>query len=215
MIRRSNIYPIVFITVGILIQCITFYYVGDTTLSFISSLLGIVAIVLCAQGNILHFFFGIAQITTYLWICYQQHLYGSVGLNIFYLITQFVGLVIWRKRLNGSIVRTKRIGIKGVLIITTLVLLTSFLVGVLMARYTDNTQPYWDAFCTIPAIVGQILMIMVYREQYYCWLFVDCIGVIMWLLIGNVCLAMQYLFWVANCIYGFVTWTKISNIELK
>ena len=37
-----------------------------------------------------------------------------------------------------------------------------------------------------------MLMVMVYREQWYLWLIVDVLAMIMWLRAENYCMAAQY-----------------------
>ena len=93
-------------------------------------------------------------------------------------------------------------------VLTLVVLILSATVGWGLARYTDDSQPYLDAFTTVPALVAQILMVLVFREQWYLWLLVDVLATVMWLRAGNYCMAAQYAFWCANCVYGYVQWTK-------
>ena len=84
-----------------------------------------------------------------------------------------------------------------------------------MRRFTNDTQPYLDAFTTIPALVAQILMILVYREQWYIWLVVDLLATVMWIQAENYCMAAQYAFWCLNCIYGYVHWTRTLENTLN
>ena len=93
-------------------------------------------------------------------------------------------------------------------IIVVVVLAISALTGFLLARYTDDTQPYLDAFTTIPALVAQVLMILAYREQWFFWFFIDILYVILWARAGDYCLLAQHIFWCINCVYGFLRWTK-------
>jgi nicotinamide mononucleotide transporter len=91
------------------------------------------------------------------------------------------------------------------------VVLLSLVVGWLLQRYTDDPQPYLDAFTTVPAIVAQILMVLTFREQWYIWILVDILALVMWLRAGNYCMAAQYLFWCANCVYGYIQWSKLNR----
>jgi nicotinamide mononucleotide transporter len=88
------------------------------------------------------------------------------------------------------------------------IIIVSMLVGWGLHLYTNDPQPYMDAFTTVPAIVAQILMVLAYREQWFLWLVVDVLAMIMWLRAENYCMAAQYAFWCANCIYGYLQWTK-------
>ncbi|MBR6018187.1 MAG: nicotinamide mononucleotide transporter, partial [Paludibacteraceae bacterium] len=87
----------------------------------------------------------------------------------------------------------------------------SWLVGWGLARWTDDTQPYLDAFTTVPALVAQVLMILVYRQHWYLWLAVDILSVVLWLRAGDYCMTAQYVFWCCNCVYGFIRWTQHSD----
>ena len=68
-----------------------------------------------------------------------------------------------------------------------------------------------DSFTTVVALVAQVLMILAYRDQWFLWFAVDIVSVVMWIYVGNYCMAAQYAFWCCNCIYGYVRWTQLST----
>ncbi|MBO7456529.1 MAG: nicotinamide mononucleotide transporter, partial [Paludibacteraceae bacterium] len=74
----------------------------------------------------------------------------------------------------------------------------------------DDTQPYLDALTTVPALIAQVLMILVYREHWFIWLAVDILSVVLWLRAGDYCMAAQYAFWCANCLYGLHRWRSLG-----
>ena len=195
-----------FLILGLLVQVLTFVLMPDNPISLVSGMLGICSVVLGAQGNILTFVFGFAQVATYTYLCCIERFYAEIAINIYYFITMIYGVYCWRNRLsNNSLqVQTRRLSIKLIAWGMLLIALFSWLTGWLLARFTDDPQPYMDAFTTVPAIVAQILMVMAYREQWYLWLIVDVLAMIMWLRAENYCMAAQYAFWCANCIYGYV-----------
>ena len=202
----------IFLILGVLVQMITFQLLPkDTPWSLVSGILGICSVVLGAQGNILSFLFGFAQVATYTYLCCLEHFYAEIAMNIYYFITMIYGVYCWRKRLANSTLQlqTRRLSAKIIPWITLLIILLSILVGWLLSRYTDDPQPYMDAFTTVPAIAAQLLMVLAYREQWYLWLVVDVLAVVMWLRAENYCMAAQYAFWCANCIYGYIQWTKL------
>lgn len=213
-----------FLCAGLAVQIITYVLTPTTPLSLISGMLGICAVVLGSQGNILTFFFGFGQIVTYTCLCYFERFYAGIAMNIFYFVTQIYGIYSWRKRLmyraptdsmynsaprkSRTIIYTRRLSVKTFLLLSLIVIILSLFVGWLLSTYTDDTQPYLDAFTTVPAIAAQILMILAYREQWYIWLFIDLLYVVLWLRAEDYCLTAQYLFWCINCVYGYVQWTK-------
>ena len=199
-----------FLVTGLLVQVITFCLMPHSPWALVSGMLGICSVVLGAQGNILTFVFGFAQVVSYTYLCVVERFYAEIAINIYYFFTMIYGVYCWRRRLSGKSlqVQTRSLSRGVFLLLSIVTILLSILSGWLLQRYTDDPQPYLDAFTTMPAIVAQILMVMTYREQWYLWLVVDILALVMWLRAENYCMVAQYAFWCANCIYGYVQWTK-------
>ena len=207
-----------FLALGLLIQVVTYFIslsagVPVSPVSLVSGCLGVCSVCLTAQGNIWTFFFGFAQVGTYTYLCIEQRFYGEIAINAYYFLTMIYGVYAWKRRLRGDeqtvYTRSLSMPVFGVIILATLFL--SGLVGVGLAAYTDDTQPYLDAFTTVPALVAQVLMILVYREHWFVWLAVDVLSVVLWLRAGDYCMAAQYAFWCANCLFGLHRWKSLIN----
>ena len=183
-----------------------------SALSLISCCLGICSVVLASRRSILTFAFGFAQVLTYTWLCYTQRFYGEMAINAYYFGTMVYGVYVWKQRLVVSgerlVVEPRQLQpmVIGLIAVTTL--LGSWLAGWGLAAYTDDTQPYLDAFTTVPALVAQVLMILVYREHWFIWLAVDILSIILWVRAGDWFMVTQYAIWCANCIYGIISWRK-------
>lgn len=199
-----------FLVTGLLVQIITFCAVPHNPWAMVSGMLGICSVVLGAKGNILTFFFGFAQVGTYTYLCCVEHFYAEIAINIYYFFTMIYGVYCWHRRLKNSTlqVQTRRLSRRIFPLLTVAIVVLSIFVGWLLSRYTDDPQPYLDAMTTVPAIAAQILMVMAYREQWYLWLMVDVLALVMWVRAENYCMAAQYAFWCANCVYGYIQWTK-------
>ena len=186
----------------------------DSILSLISCCLGICSVVLASRRNILTFAFGFAQVLTYTYLCWTQRFYAEIALNAYYFGTMIYGVYVWRQRLkeeSGKMkVEPRSLSpiVIGLIIVTTLI--GSWLVGWGLATWTDDTQPYLDAYTTVPALVAQVLMILVYREHWFLWLAVDILCVILWVRAGDYFMVTQYAIWCANCVYGIISWRKVS-----
>lgn len=191
-------------------QCVTYAFMPNSPWSLVSGLLGICSVVLGAQGNILTFVFGFAQVGTYTYLCVVERFYAEIALNAYYFLTMIYGVYVWRKRLNENSleIRTRSLSRVGVPVLLLSVSVLSVIVGWLLGRYTDDPQPYLDAFTTVPALVAQILMVLAFREQWYIWMVVDVLAFVMWFRAGDYCMSAQYLFWCANCVYGYLRWRR-------
>lgn len=206
-----------FLVSGIVVQIVAYLWVPQSFLAFVSSLAGICSVILCSQRKISTFFFGFVQVLTYLWLALQQRLYAEVAQNVFYFLTMVYGLFAWARHYTidgtgSSVLQTRRLSAGIWVGGSVLIVLASLWAGWLLARYTDDTQPYLDAFTTVPAVFAQILMITGYREQWFFWLLVDIGLTLLWIRAGNWCLVMQHVFWCVNCVYGYLVWSKPVNV---
>jgi len=203
-----------FLLVGLTVQVVTFLVAKQSILSLFCGALGICSVILCSQGNILTFAFGFAQIATYSYICYLEALYGTLAINAYYFITQIYGVYVWRKRLKendkniADSVPTRQLSGRVIAILVVAIAFCSYLVGLSLAKFTDDSQPYLDAYTTVPALVAQVLMILAYREQWFIWFLIDVLYVVLWARAGDYCLFAQHIFWCINCVYGYVHWSK-------
>ena len=205
---------------GLIIQVATYiislhlsaFSIQTSVISVISGCLGVFSVCLAAQRNILTYVFGFAQVITYTYLCWTQRFYGEIAINAYYFITMIYGVVVWHKRLESDgghlEVRIRHLPYSIMLIIAVLTLVVSGLTGWGLSIWTDDTQPYLDAFTTVPALVAQVLMILVYREHWFIWLAVDILSIVLWLRAGDYCMATQYVFWCVNCLYGLYHWKK-------
>lgn len=76
-------------------------------------------------------------------------------------------------------------------------------------------QAYTDAATNVLAIFAQLLMVWRYREQWLWWLVIDVLCVKMWFVAGNWSMVAMYVAWTANCIYGWMNWTKLNKTQSK
>ena len=220
MPRKSKIFDYSFLATGLFIQVVTYWvtFVHSPSplspLSLISGLLGICSVCLCAQGYIWTYVFGFAQVLTYTYLCWTQRFYAEIAINAYYFLTMIYGVYAWKSRIKGqesNTITPRQLTWQALTLIAVMTLLGSWLIGWGLAAWTDDTQPYLDAFTTVPALVAQVLMILVFREHWFLWLAVDVLSVILWLRAGDYCMVAQYAFWCANCLYGIQRWKSLSR----
>ena len=203
-----------FLAVGLLLQVVVYLLHPAGTMIIISGLAGVFSVVLTSQGKISAYMFGFVQVITYIVISYEERLYGEAAINIFYFVSMIYGVIAWRRRYvaeEGSgahTLLTRRLSAVWRVVLLCVAVAGSVLTALLLGRYTDDSQPWLDAFTTVPSIVAQLLMVSRYREQWYLWMLVDVLAVWMWCVADNWSMAALYAFWCFNCIYGYYNWRK-------
>lgn len=200
-------FGIAFVMAGIATQIVTYALVGDSLLSLVSGIAGVISVVLCSQRKLSFYFWGFLQIGTFMAICINEHLYGKLFENGFYLITMIGGLLMWKRNEQCHTVETRTLN-KLTLLFVVIQSLFAVLVVETVLTSIGGEQPFMDSFTSIFAIVAQLLMIYRYRESWLFWLIVDIACIIMWYNERNWCMTAQYIFWTMNCIYGLIKWNK-------
>lgn len=200
-------FGVAFILTGIATQVATYALTEDSFLSLVSGIAGVISVVLCSQRNLSFYFWGFLQIGTFMAICINEHLYGKLFENGFYLITMIGGLLMWKRNEQHHTVETRVLN-KLTLLFVVIQSLFAVLVFETVLTAIGGEQPFMDSFTTIFAIVAQLLMIYRYRESWLFWLVVDIACIIMWYNEGNWCMTVQYIFWTMNCFYGLIKWNK-------
>lgn len=209
MNNKNKYFDYIFMLLGIIIQVVCFIFTGDAVLSFICGLSGVINVVLCSQKKLSFYFFAYIQMFTYIIIIFQQHLYGELAENIFYIITTTIALFLWIKNYNKEEkeVIARKLSKQAWILCCSIFIISTILLYIILLK-TNDPRPFLDAISTVPAFIAQILLMLRYREQWIMWFIVDVATLILWISIGNIFMIMQYIFWIINCIYGYINWSE-------
>lgn len=203
-----------------------FFVWQDTILGLISSLSGMLCVVLVAKGKISNYAFGVIQTTTYGYIAYTYGLYGESMLNLlFYFPVQFVGIYMWRKNkvnkensVQGEDVAVQFLTKKTALIVS-IVCVLSIILYALFLKFIGGTSVGLDSATNVLSIAAQLLMLKRYAEQWIMWIVINLLSIIMWAVTliaqgGNdwsmVVMWTAFLF---NSIYGYINWKKMGKVQ--
>lgn len=200
---------------------------SNILITAISGITGVVSVVLCAQGKISFYLFGFIQLFTYVFgVVIPTALWGELIENIFYIATMIWGTFRWIKlyrkneKQDETVVKALKFTKKHwiiylVILIVGTVLFKYFLeyAHILMPMVfpAADPKPWLDSMTSVAPLIGQILMCAGYQEQWIFWIFEDIVSTVMFIALGNWIMVAQYIFWTANCIYGWIIWRKLSN----
>ena len=143
-----------------------------------------------------------------------QHVWASMGLNVYYVGMSVVGLVQWRKA-SGQVgegeihlqALPKIIGVWSVVL---------FFVGaeVLMQllKATGDAAPLLDAVSVSLSIIATWWLAQSYLQQWLLWIVADLITTALCVYTGQYWMAVMYLAYALSAVYGFFHWKKRGKI---
>ena len=199
----------------VLLQILVYIVAPDSWYGVVAGIAGCISVVLTAKGRWMMYPIGFIQNFTYTVLAFQNKFYGEVFEQVFYIVTMIWGMVAWARNMHTNEdgtqdVNTRKFSVKDWIFTIVGVLIGTWLfVKVLVAMGAN--QAYTDAATNVMALFAQILMVKRYREQWALWLLIDVFCIKMWWVAGNWSMVAMYIAWTANCIYGWMNWTKLNK----
>lgn len=175
-----------------------------------------------AIGKWQNYIFGILFTITYTYICAINGLYGWLIFSlIFYLPVQIYGIVNWFKNKEDEQVQMKSFTWKNSLIICSLVILGSTLLGFLLSLIPNQNLAFLDSTSQIINICGVVLVAIRFRECWYVWLANNIIDLSIWIVSiinhtpnSEMALITSIMYLVMNII-GVICWVVIERRQKK
>ncbi len=199
-------------------------YFEDSLIGMITTLTGILNVVLIAKGSMINYAFGIVSTILYTIIAYNAGYGGDFVTFMFYYVPlNFVGIYAWKDHAKDdtNLQDVKRMTIPQMISAVIILIVGTYITMLCLPLVTSifnmpiNKLPFVDAFTTFAGIFAGILMIKRYQEQWYIWAFVNIGSVIMWVtMIGkdDAALAMVVMWsaYLINALYGAYNWHKME-----
>ena len=190
---------ILFLTVGISL------YLKDSKVALMSALCGISYTILAGKGRISCYFIGMIGTFCYCYITYKNGFYGNLALYAFYYFPmEIIGIFKWLKNLKKDkqeIIKTKLTNIQRILYFSLTFL--GVILGIVILNLLNGKVVFIDSIVTVFSILGQFLTVKRCIEQWYVWIIVNFLSLIMWVIAymnGSNCFA-TIIMW---CVYLFL-----------
>jgi nicotinamide mononucleotide transporter len=209
-----------------LVNIYLFFAWEDSLIGLVSSISGMLCVVLVAKGKIANYYFGIVQTLTYAYIAYGYGLYGEVMLNaLFYFPVQFIGIYMWKKNKPDQGVEGEDVSIQSLTkkgwIYTILLMLSLTIAYGFFLKYLGGNIVWTDSATNVLSIAAQILMLKRYTEQWILWISVNILSIFLWVSAlvtqgGNdFSMLVMWSAFLVNSIYGYINWRKLSIKQIK
>lgn len=191
-------------------------------LGFVASVSNTLCVILTAKKKVINFAWGVLGTVSYGIVAFMFANTGEWMLNLlYYLPTNLIAWVMWYKHSEDKIsvksraMTGKQIAITAGISIVAIAAYAGFLTlpAVQMFLYHQVSNfTYWkyliDSFNVVASIVGMILLINQFREQWLVWIAVDVMTIVLWCFTFNPTMILMWATMLANATYGYIKWLE-------
>lgn len=197
-----------------------FFAWDDTWLGLVTSLTGMLNVVLVAKGKVSNYWFGMVNVTLYAWTAYGNQYYGEVMLNVgYFLPMQFIGLALWRRHTDPTKttddVRARWLSWRERALWLVVSVLGTAAYALVLQRLGGNL-PAFDSASTVLSVIAMILMVRRVAEQWVLWIVIDLVSIYLWLVVidqggHEVSMVVMWSAYLVNAVYGMWRWARLAE----
>lgn len=181
----------------------------------IASFIGTLATIICSKGKMSYYIWGFIQTIMFLILNIELRLWVESAEQVYYLITMIIGVFVWNKNVGrNEAIEAKKFNKKQFILTVAGLIIASVGIYVFDKNVLHGAAPLLDTMSLAIAIVANILCSFCYKEQWILWFALDIVQTILYFIIGQPIMAIMYIGWTVNCIYGWLNW-KNSNLGEK
>lgn len=190
-----------------------------------AAVFGVTNCVLSSDGSIWNYFFGVPAVLFQGMVALHEGNIGIGWMDLLFLVPmQVIGFFMWMRH-GASVsadgeqaqVQGRRLSGRQRVLVSVLIVLLSAGLGVIL-RHFGATSPWLDAAAVVMQIVAQLLMTLVFMEQWAVWIVVNATYLCLWTHTAIiepssnafVMIAMWACYFVIS-IHGLRTWRRISK----
>ena len=183
----------------------------------VASFIGTLATIICAKGKMSYYIWGFIQTIMFLILNVKLRLWVESAEQAYYLATMIIGVFIWKKNIyKDNSIKAKVFNKKSFILTVIGLLAASIGIYNLDKLVLHGNSPLLDTMSLSIAIVANILCSYCYKEQWILWFLLDIVQTVMYFSVGELIMAVMYIGWTINCVYGWNQWNKTyKNIGEK
>lgn len=143
-----------------------------------------------------------------------QHVWASMGLNIYYLVMSVVGLIQWRKasqQVGEGEIHLAPLTPK-VCLFSAVAFVVGSLVLIQILKATRDTAPRLDAVAAILSVIATWWLAQSYLQQWLLWIVADILTTVLCITTGQYWMAAMYLAYTLSAVYGYFHWKKRGKV---
>lgn len=181
----------------------------------VGTLFGLISVYYASRANILTWGTGIINEVFLFILFFQVQLYADMFLQAYFFIVTIYGWYNWNTSKAKSHITV--ISTKARWALTVVVIAGALLAGLLISNIhiylpgyfkISAAYPFTDSLVMVLSIVATILLAKKKLENWYLWILIDAICVVLYLKKSVYFLSLEYLIFLGLAIYGAINWKK-------
>ncbi|EHQ25150.1 nicotinamide riboside transporter PnuC [Mucilaginibacter paludis] len=181
----------------------------------IGTLFGLISVYFASRANILTWGTGIINEVFLFILFFQVQLYADMFLQVYFFVVTIYGWYQWNTQ--GTANRISVLHLKGRLITAFIIVAGSIAVGFLIKNIhtylpayfkIKAAYPFTDSLVMVLSIIATVLLARKKIDNWYLWILVDVICVILYFKKGVYFLSLEYFIFLGLASYGLFSWQK-------
>jgi nicotinamide mononucleotide transporter len=183
------------------------------TLEWLAAALGVINIALLIFRSQWNFAFAIASVSLYVFIFFESRLYAESGLQVFFILANVWGWMVWRRSLgeaeDDSRIEVRWLDWRSRVVWLTVTAALSLNLGWLMHKYTNAAMPFADSAIAGASVAAQILLGYRRIENWVLWIAIDVAAVLLYIDRGLYPTAGLYGGMLVMSLFGLKEWITV------
>ncbi len=192
---------------------------------WIAVLTGVMYVILAALRSNWCWSFAIISSGIYVYLCTIGQLYIESILQCFYVGMAFFGWITWSRMQQNTEAHDEVIGqhatnqeiktwpVKFHVINIALSGVIAFFLGFMFDQFTDQQNPYADAFTTVFSLGATFMVVRKVLENWIYWIVIDIVSIYLYHQRGYTLTAVLYFVFTVIAVVGFFAWYKKYKMQ--
>lgn len=155
--------------------------------------------------------FGIASTGLLVALFLSSGLMGSALVNAYLVLTLVVGLVLWNRDKETRPVKHIRLKTLPLYVLATAL---AYFGALWITTAMGGVMATLDSWILIGTILAQFLLDTKKLENWFVWIAVNIVSIIVYFQAGLFLLGIQFIFFLANAFYGYFSWKRTMKTGL-
>lgn len=175
----------------------------------VSTLTGLIYIVLSVRQNPLCWPFGIVSVAVWMVIVFAGRLYMDAFLQLVYVVLGFYGWYQWlRGGADSTPLPVRRVSARLWAWLCGLGLAATVPLGLVSQHVLHASFPWWDTVTTVLSLMAQYLLAKKYLENWVLWIIADAVYVGIYIAKGWPGYSVLMGIYTVMAVAGFVSWRR-------